>query len=58
MNSEVIIFDEPTASLDPLNISILEEVLEKLSKEDKTIMISTHLLFLDINFYLLLCYFS
>lgn len=42
MNSEVIIFDEPTASLDPLNISILEEVLEKLSKEDKTIMISTH----------------
>lgn len=42
MNPEVIIFDEPTASLDPLNISILEEVLEKLSKEDKTIMISTH----------------
>lgn len=37
-----IISDEPTASLDPLNISILEEVLEKLSKEDKTIMISTH----------------
>lgn len=42
MNPEVIIFDEPTASLDPLNISILEEVLEKLSKEDKTIIISTH----------------
>ena len=42
MNPEVIIFDEPTASLDPLNISILEEVLEKLSKEEKTIIISTH----------------
>lgn len=42
MKPEVIIFDEPTASLDPLNISILEEVLEKLSVENKTIMISTH----------------
>lgn len=42
MQPEVIIFDEPTASLDPLNISILEEVLEKLSSENKTIMISTH----------------
>lgn len=42
MDPEVIIFDEPTASLDPINISMLEEVLEKLSKEEKTIMISTH----------------
>lgn len=42
MKPEIIIFDEPTASLDPLNISILEEVLDKLSKEEKTIMISTH----------------
>lgn len=42
MDPEVIIFDEPTASLDPVNISMLEEVLEKLSKEEKTIMISTH----------------
>ena len=33
MKSEIIIFDEPTASLDPLNAAMLEEVLEKLSRE-------------------------
>ena len=27
MKSEVIVFDEPTASLDPLNVEILEDVL-------------------------------
>ena len=36
MKSEIIIFDEPTASLDPLNAAMLEEVLEKLSREGKT----------------------
>lgn len=46
MKSEVIIFDEPTASLDPVNASMLEEVLKKLSYENKTILISTH----DVDF--------
>lgn len=42
MKSEVIIFDEPTAALDPLNGDMLEEVLEKLAQEGKTMLISTH----------------
>lgn len=42
MKSDVIIFDEPTAALDPLNAKMLEDVLEKLSKEGKTLLISTH----------------
>lgn len=46
MHSEVIVFDEPTASLDPVNAKMLEEVLEKLSKQGKTIIISTH----DVDF--------
>ncbi|WP_252223937.1 MULTISPECIES: ABC transporter ATP-binding protein [unclassified Clostridium] len=46
MQSEVIIFDEPTASLDPLNAIMLEEVLKKLSEEKKTLLISTH----DVDF--------
>lgn len=46
MKSEVIVFDEPTASLDPLNVEILEDVLEKLSDEEKTLLISTH----DVDF--------
>ncbi|KZL92026.1 energy-coupling factor ABC transporter ATP-binding protein [Clostridium magnum] len=46
MKSEIIIFDEPTAALDPLNAQMLEEVLEKLSLERKTMLISTH----DVDF--------
>lgn len=46
MHSEVIIFDEPTASLDPFNAMMLEEVLQKLSDQQKTMLISTH----DIDF--------
>lgn len=46
MKSEIIIFDEPTAALDPLNAEMLEEVLEKLSDENKTMLISTH----DVDF--------
>lgn len=46
MKSEVIIFDEPTASLDPVNAAMLEEVLKKLSEENKTMLISTH----DVDF--------
>lgn len=46
MKSEVIIFDEPTAALDPLNAEMLEEVLYKLTCEGKTLIISTH----DVDF--------
>ncbi|WP_088226354.1 ABC transporter ATP-binding protein [Desulfosporosinus sp. FKB] len=46
MKSEIIIFDEPTAALDPLNAKMLEEILSKLSMEGKTILISTH----DVDF--------
>ncbi|MFT5872731.1 MAG: cobalt/nickel transport system ATP-binding protein [Clostridium sp.] len=46
MKSEIIIFDEPTASLDPLNVLMLEEVLDKLNLEGKTMLISTH----DVDF--------
>ena len=46
MKSEIIIFDEPTASLDPLNAMMLEEVLLKLGEEGKTMLISTH----DVDF--------
>lgn len=46
MESEVIIFDEPTAALDPLNAAMLEEVLDKMGREGKTMLISTH----DVDF--------
>jgi cobalt/nickel transport system ATP-binding protein len=42
MHSEVIIFDEPTAALDPLNAKMLEEALTKLAAQNKTLLISTH----------------
>ncbi len=46
MEPAVMIFDEPAASLDPLHAVMLEQVLEKLSEEQKTILISTH----DVDF--------
>lgn len=46
MKSEIIIFDEPTAALDPLNSIMLEKVLLKLGNEGKTMLISTH----DVDF--------
>lgn len=46
MKSDVIIFDEPTAALDPLNAMMLEEVLAKLNMEGKTMLISVH----DVDF--------
>ena len=46
MESEVIIFDEPTAALDPHNAQMLEEVLAKMGEEGRTILLSTH----DVDF--------
>lgn len=46
MKPEVIIFDEPTASLDPVNSDMFEEVLGRLGEDDTTLLVSTH----DVNF--------
>lgn len=46
MQSEVILFDEPTAALDPSSADSLEQVLADLSREGKTLLISTH----DVDF--------
>jgi cobalt/nickel transport system ATP-binding protein len=46
MKPEVIIFDEPTASLDPVNAAMFEEVLDKLEAENTTLLVSTH----DVDF--------
>lgn len=46
MQPEMILLDEPTASLDPENVILLEETLEALSKEGITLAISTH----DVDF--------
>lgn len=46
MESEIIIFDEPTAALDPQNAAMLEEVLDKMGREGRTLLISTH----DVDF--------
>lgn len=46
MKTEIILFDEPAAALDPLHVKILEQVLSDLSREGKTLLISTH----DVDF--------
>ena len=46
MRPEMILFDEPTASLDPINTDALERILEELSAAGITVVISTH----DVNF--------
>ena len=46
MRPEVILFDEPTASLDPKNTALLEETLEKLSAAGIALVVSTH----DVDF--------
>jgi cobalt/nickel transport system ATP-binding protein len=46
MRPEIILLDEPTASLDPQNTQALESILEELSSNGITIVISTH----DVDF--------
>ena len=42
MKPECILFDEPTASLDPAGTAGLEEILNKISEEGITVILSTH----------------
>lgn len=42
MKPEVIILDEPTASLDPMHTSSLMELLDQLNNKGTTLIISTH----------------
>ncbi|MCX8168602.1 MAG: ABC transporter ATP-binding protein [Candidatus Methanomethylicia archaeon] len=44
-NPELLIFDEPTAGLDPEAARTFKNFVLKLKNEGKTIMLSTHLLF-------------
>jgi polar amino acid transport system ATP-binding protein len=46
LSPSVLLLDEPTASLDPENSTILGEILRKLAQEGLTIMLSTQ----DMNF--------
>jgi len=46
MRPEMILLDEPTASLDPRNTDALEHILRELNSKGITIVISTH----DVNF--------
>jgi len=43
-NPELIVLDEPTANLDALSRKKLQELLYQLAQEDKTILISSHIL--------------
>lgn len=42
MDSEVLLFDEPAASLDPAGGARLEAVLARLSDEGRTLILATH----------------
>lgn len=46
MNPEIIIFDEPAAALDPKHSAMVHKIVNRLSKEGITVLISTH----DVNF--------
>jgi len=42
MDTRVLVFDEPTAGLDPYEISLLKAVLAELESRNKTVVIITH----------------
>lgn len=46
MQPEMIIFDEPSAALDPGSVEMLNQVLERLADQNMTLLISTH----DVDF--------
>ena len=46
MEPDVILLDEPTASLDPENVTRLEEILDRLTQAGIALLVSTH----DVDF--------
>ena len=46
MEPELVLLDEPTSSLDPENVTRLEETLEQLSEAGIALVVSTH----DVDF--------
>lgn len=46
MHPDIIIFDEPAAALDPRHTAIVNGILERLTAQGITVMMSTH----DVNF--------
>lgn len=42
MGPDVVLLDEPTASLDPMGVSTIMHLLKKLNSEGKTMIMSTH----------------
>ena len=46
MEPDMILFDEPTASLDPENVEALEQTLSSLNQSGITVVVSTH----DVDF--------
>lgn len=42
MDPEVILFDEPTSALDPMMVKEVENVIESLAQEGRTMVIVTH----------------
>lgn len=46
MKPDIIVFDEPTAALDPYSADMLENTLAELEKQGKTLILSTH----DVDF--------
>jgi len=46
LNTELLLLDEPTANLDPKNVSIIEETISRLNREfGTTIIMATHNMF-------------
>ena len=46
LNTELLLLDEPTANLDPKNVSIIEETISRVNREfNTTIVMATHNLF-------------
>ncbi len=43
-NPSVLIFDEPTNGLDPVGIAEIRELMKRISREGKTIIMASHLL--------------
>ncbi|MCX7694834.1 MAG: ATP-binding cassette domain-containing protein [Caloramator sp.] len=41
-NKGLMLFDEPTASIDPINTKIIEEAILKSKKDDRCIVVVTH----------------